>query len=141
MLIFHYHFTPNLLLVITLLQKINTMTYKIVIAGSRQFANYDILKEKCNHYFSNKVDIEIVSGGAKGADLLGEQYANEYNYKINRFLPDWNKFGSRAGIVRNEEMAGYCDAVIVFWDGISKGTKNMIDNANKHKKPVRIIYF
>lgn len=114
---------------------------KVIIAGSRTFNNFNLLKEKCDNILSSQGDIEIVSGTANGADKLGEKYAKEKGYKIKQFVPKWDLFGKSAGYKRNEEMAEYADALIVFWDGVSKGSKHMIDLANKHKLNIRIINY
>lgn len=111
---------------------------KIIIAGSRTFNDYKTLKEVCDFYLQNKQNIEIVSGGAKGADLLGEKYAKEKNFKITRFIPDWEKYGKKGGLVRNEEMAKYADGLIAFWDGQSRGTKHMIEHAKLKGLKVRV---
>lgn len=74
--------------------------------------------------------IEIVSGACPtGADYYGEQYAKERGFSLRRFPADWQQYGKRAGAVRNRQMAQYGDALIAFWDGKSKGTKIMIDEA------------
>lgn len=121
---------------------------KIIIAGSRNFKDYQIAKSfiydtlhKWFHaHLTSNVIIghQIVSGGAIGADALGEVYACENDLKIVRFLPDWNKHGKSAGPIRNKEMAEYADALIAFWDGESKGTKNMIDCMKNLNKPVEV---
>lgn len=82
--------------------------------------------------------LEIVSGGAKGADRLGEKYAKENNYKVKKFIPDWEK-GKSAGMVRNIEMLKYSSHALVFWDGVSKGSKQAIDNAKKYNVKLRVI--
>lgn len=82
--------------------------------------------------------IVIVSGGCAGADLLGEQYARENGYSIDRYPAEWEKYGRKAGIMRNAVMADNADALIAYWDGISRGTKNMIDEARKRGLAVRI---
>lgn len=74
---------------------------------------------------------EIVSGGARGADSLGERYAKENSIAIKRFTPDWDGLGKRAGFVRNQDMGNYADTVVAFWDGESSGTKHMIEFATK----------
>jgi hypothetical protein len=101
------------------------------------------LKKKLDYYFKNLSleDIEIVSGKAKGADTLGELYANENNIKIIEFPADWEKFGKKAGYIRNEEMAKYSDSCIVFWDGKSKGTKHMIELAKKYNLNLKIVKY
>ena len=113
---------------------------RVIIAGSRDFNNYELLYNKCENILYNIKSVEIVSGGAKGADSLGEKYAKEKGYKIKQFTADWNSLGKSAGYIRNKEMAEYADALIAFWDGESKGTKHMINLANKNKLKVRVIY-
>jgi hypothetical protein len=111
---------------------------KVIIAGGRNFNDYEKLCSYCDYLLQNKDDIEIVSGTAKGADKLGERYANERGYPIKRFPADWGTFGNRAGYLRNEEMAEYGDALIAFWDGESKGTQHMIRIASKKSLEIRI---
>jgi predicted Rossmann fold nucleotide-binding protein DprA/Smf involved in DNA uptake len=106
---------------------------KVIIAGSRDFNDYEAVKKYADHILSNQSEIEIVSGGANGVDKLGEQYAKEKGYKLTIFKADWNKYGKSAGPKRNAQMAEYADALIAFWDGESRGTKNMIELAEKHK--------
>lgn len=114
---------------------------KVIIAGSRGFDDYELLSEFCNYYLQNQTHIEIVSGTAKGADSLGEKYAEENNYKLSKFPAKWDLYGKSAGYKRNEEMAIYGDCLIAFWDGESKGTKHMIDLAKKYGLRVRVVKF
>lgn len=120
-------------------RRIQKMPFRIIIAGSRDFNNYELLKNKLDSLLANKNDIEIVSGTCNGADLLGERYGLENNYPINRFPADWDKFGKRAGPLRNEQMADNTDALVAFWDGKSRGTNDMIENAKKRGLLVRVI--
>ena len=69
---------------------------------------------------------------------MTERYAEENNYSLELFPAQWNKYGRSAGPIRNEIMVAKCDYVIAFWDGTSKGTKNLIDNAVKYNKPLRV---
>ena len=118
------------------------MTKRIVIAGCRDYTNYNQAKEYIDICLSNihkENEIIIISGGAKGADALGEQYAKENGFKIERYNADWDKYGRSAGPKRNELMAKNCDGVICFWGGQSRGTKSMINYAKKYNKPIRII--
>jgi len=111
---------------------------KIIIAGGRDFDDYERLCGYCDYLLQNKDDIEIVSGAAKGADKLGERYAKERGYKLRLFPADWGTHGNRAGYLRNEEMALYADALIAFWDGSSKGTQHMIRIAENNLLKTRI---
>lgn len=118
---------------------------KVIIAGGREFKDYRLLKGCCDYYLSNKflegVEIEIVSGRARGADLLGEKYAKEKGLNITKFPANWNKLGLAAGHIRNGEMADYADILIAFWDGESTGTKNMIEQARANGLLVRIVRY
>ena len=114
---------------------------KVIIAGSRNFEDYDTLKKVCDFMLSRQDEVEIVSGAAKGADTLGEIYANEKGYPIKQFPANWKQQGKRAGYLRNEEMADYADALIAFWDGESKGTEHMINLAKKRGLKVKVHKF
>ena len=118
--------------------------FRVIIAGSRDFNDYNLLKEKCDTFLEIKRmvnDIQIVSGGARGADSLGERYAAEKGYNLQLFNADWEKYGKSAGYKRNVEMAENADALIAFWDGQSRGTEHMIRTARDHKLSVRIVRF
>lgn len=113
---------------------------KIIIAGSRDFNDYTLVKSTIN-IISAKVDnIEIVSGGARGADSLGEKYAYEHCLNLKIFPADWS-LGKKAGYLRNKQMAEYADALIAFWDGQSKGTKHMIDLAKQMNLKIKVVLY
>lgn len=105
---------------------------KVIIAGSRGITDY---KEVLRAIVDADFDItEVVSGGARGVDRLGEHYARLQKIPIKRFTPEWKcevGFNPRAGLDRNVEMAGYADALIAIWDDKSKGTKHMIEVARR----------
>ena len=104
--------------------------FKVIIAGTRTFEDYDFLCRYADKKLSQIVGgVEIVSGGARGADALGERYARDRGYDLKVFPADWNRYGKRAGYLRNRQMAEYADALLAFWDGRSRGTRNMIDEA------------
>lgn len=118
--------------------------FKVIVAGGRDFNNYGRLRSVIDFMLSGiktQKHIEIVSGGAKGADVLGERYAKEMGYALKIFPADWDKYGKKAGPVRNQQMADYGDALVAFWDGKSKGTANMIANARMKNLLVRIIKY
>lgn len=115
--------------------------FRVIIAGSRGFDDYAVLQTVCDNFLSPKKqthNIVIVSGTAKGADSLGEQYARERGYTVERFPVDWQQYGKAAGQIRNRLMADNADALIAFWDGHSTGTQNMIMEAKKKDMAVRI---
>ncbi len=117
------------------------MEKRIVIAGCRNYKDYATAKkfiDLCVSSIKKECSLIILSGGCKGADLLGERYALENNYKIERYLPEWEKYGKSAGPKRNKKMAENGDYIICFWDGKSKGTKSMIEYAKQLSKPLRV---
>jgi hypothetical protein len=111
---------------------------KVIIAGSRDFDDYELLRKYCDFYLQSQTEIEIVSGTARGADQLGERYAKERGYPVKQFPADWDKHGRSAGYIRNEEMAKYGDALIAFWNGNSKGTEHMINLAKQYNLKIKI---
>lgn len=119
-----------------------TAPKKIVIAGGRDFTDYHKFKETCKAILliSEPNEYEIISGGAKGTDTMDERFAKEYNLKLTVVKPDWRQ-GKKAGPIRNRQMAELGDALIAFWDGQSKGTKNMIEEAKNRGLPTRIINY
>lgn len=111
----------------------------IGIVGTRDFSDYELLCKTINYL---NVNIKtIISGGAKGADSLGEKYANENNVETIIYKPNWDKYGKSAGYIRNKEIVNASDLIIAFWDGVSKGTKHSIDISIKSKKPLIIILY
>ena len=113
--------------------------YRLVVAGSRDFNDYTLLSAELDKLLAGKTNITIVSGTARGADRLGERYAAEHNLRIERFPAEWEKYHKGAGPIRNMKMVQSADAVIVFWDNESSGTKNIIECARKQDVPYRII--
>lgn len=110
---------------------------KVAVIGSRTFNDYELLRQTLS-----KLEITlVVSGGAKGADSLGEEYANANNIPTKIFLPDWEKYGKSAGMLRNSDIINEAEIVVAFWDGESKGCKDAIAKANKLNKKVLIISF
>ena len=116
----------------------------LLIAGGRDFNNYEVLK-KCldNETKDNILPITVISGTARGADSLGERWANEAGHEIIKYKPEWDKLGPKAGPLRNIEMYNFIKdkenkKVIVFWDGISKGTMHMIKTASNGQLPLKI---
>ena len=112
---------------------------KIIIAGGRDFQNYAVLRGAMDGVVADiSSPVTIVSGAARGADALGEQYAAERGLTVARFPADWKNLGRKAGPIRNEQMAEAASMLVAFWDGQSRGTKNMIENMAKRGKPYRV---
>lgn len=116
-------------------------TKRVVIAGCRDYNNYDEAKLYIDFCLSNirkQNNIVIVSGCASGADAIGERYAEENGFEVEKYPADWKTYGRSAGPRRNKQMAEVSDYVICFWDEKSAGTRSMISCARKCGKPVKI---
>jgi hypothetical protein len=113
--------------------------FKLIVAGGRDFNDYDLLSRVliaiADVELADKA-VSIVSGVARGADQLGLEFARHHDVKLYAFLADWDKYGKRAGFLRNEEMGQFSDGLLAFWDGKSRGTKHMIDYMHSLNKPV-----
>lgn len=115
---------------------------RIIIAGCRDFEDYAVIEKEMMAYIGHligKTKIEIISGGATGVDALGERFAKEHNLGLKVVPADWTTYGRSAGPRRNEQMAQIAGALVAFWDGKSRGTKNMIDLARKYGRYVKIV--
>ena len=116
--------------------------YRVIIAGSRSFNAYTLLREHCLSVLQEKMKthrVIIVSGHARGADSLGERFAKEFRLPFELHPAKWRLVGKAAGMVRNAEMAKCSDALIAFWDGESRGTRHMINFARKRGLEVSVI--
>lgn len=124
-------------------KKIDT---RIIVAGSRTFNDYHMVASALSAHITPEEQITIISGCAAGADQLGEKYAKEKCIPIRKFPAQWNIHGKRAGYLRNIEMMNYAlegdkPILVAFWDGKSKGTKHMIENAKKDGMIVDVVFF
>lgn len=112
---------------------------KLAIIGGRDFNDYARL---CRVMETAKTPITmIVSGGAIGADMLGAKWADEHDVAKEIFLPDWKNLGKKAGFIRNQQIIDNADAVLAFWNKVSKGTEHSISLANKKGLPMKIVYY
>jgi hypothetical protein len=113
---------------------------KLIVAGGRDFNNYEFLCESLDFMLSKfeKKDISIVCGMARGADALGRRYGIARGFNIIEMPANWKDLGKRAGYHRNEQMAKVATHCVVFWDGESKGSKHMIKLAGDYLLPCKI---
>ncbi len=117
------------------------MTKKIIIAGCRDYTNYEEAKEyikRCIDPLREAYTLIFLSGGCRGADQIGERFAKENNFELQQYHADWKRFGKGAGPIRNLQMVENCDMVICFWDGKSRGTSSLIFLAKEHNKSLFI---
>ena len=120
---------------------------KLAIIGSRNFTDFSIgytLTDKYIDYLflEKKIDVKlVVSGGANGADLFGKKYSRARKLRYKEYPAEWDKYGKRAGMIRNKDIIDECTCAIIFWDGISRGTKNSIDLIMSKGVPYKIVMY
>lgn len=114
---------------------------KLIIAGGRDYNDYTRLRALLDRLLANINEVEVVSGGARGADALGERYAKEKGYPLKVFPAKWDQYGKSAGYRRNAEMAEYAEACVCFWDGKSRGTMHMINLAKEKGLDLRVVRY
>ena len=108
---------------------------KIAVVGSRSIT---IPINDISIYISDAD--EIVSGGAAGVDSCAAEYAKRNGLKLTEFLPQYERYGRAAPIIRNKKIVDYADKIVVFRNGSSRGTLSVIKYAEKAGKPCEIIY-
>lgn len=116
-------------------------TVRLAIVGGRDFQDYEFMKTKLAELGKKLQIVLVVSGGARGADTLGERWADENGIPKNIFPALWDKYGKSAGFRRNRDIVAGSDAVAAFWDGKSRGTENTIAIARAAGKPVYIFRY
>ena len=120
---------------------------KILVCGCRNFDDTDLLNITLSNVLTELKDekCEFVEGGAKGADSLAKKFAEEHGIPVKEFPADWKCYGRFAGPIRNKKMLEYGNTgnsmLVAFWDGKSKGTKNMINLAQRARLEIQIVNF
>ncbi len=119
---------------------------RLAIVGGREFNDYPMLHTEVVNFarsqgVTDSSQMTVLSGRARGADRMGEYFAQQYTVDIEYFPADWDGLGKRAGYVRNQTMSDAATHVIAFWDGKSRGTRHMIEYSQKQGKEVRIVYY
>lgn len=118
--------------------------FKLIVAGGRDFNRYQSVAEEICLLAENELAlcaVSIVSGMARGADRMAWEFARNAGVQCYEFPANWDKHGKAAGHIRNREMAEFADGLLAFWDGQSRGTKNMIETMQRMGKPVRVIRY
>ena len=108
------------------------MNMKAAIIGSRSIETLNLSE------FLPLNITTIVSGGAAGVDTLAAEYAKELGLEFVEFLPEYEKYGRSAPLIRNRQIVENCDEVFAFWDGQSRGTIHTVNYAKKLGKPVHL---
>jgi YspA, cpYpsA-related SLOG family len=110
---------------------------KVIITGSHSFTDYQCL---CQVLAPDRHRItQVLTGGTRGAELLGYRWAWKHAVRHQRFRADWERFGKVAGVRRNHQMAQAGDVLVVFGNQTSPGTAHLIQCMQQLSKPVVII--
>ena len=109
-------------------------THHVAVVGSRSRTDKEYIHKKLDELHSEKPIELIVSGGARGVDLIAEEWADLNKIPKKIFIPDWDKYGKKAGFLRNIEIVNHADVVYSFWDGESRGTLSSMNLAKKNNK-------
>lgn len=127
---------------------------KVGIVGGREFNDYDLVKITMHRLYPDAT--VIVSGGARGADSLGKQYADDHGLIAEIYDADWptltpgcrvgiNRSGKQynkdAGHIRNTTIVENSDAIVAFWDGNSPGTRDTVKKIRATGKPLHVINY
>nr|DAS94925.1 MAG TPA: Protein of unknown function (DUF2493) [Caudoviricetes sp.] len=117
------------------------MSIKLLIAGSQSFTDYERFKVYVNKFIQglDKKEITIIEGGAKGTDRMAREFAIENNIPYITMEADWDTHGKAAGMIRNRQMGEKATHAILFWDGESPGTRNMISICEELNVTLRIV--
>ncbi len=119
------------------------MLFRVVVAGSRGFSDFQLLSVVLDRALSRPVasgcQVVVLSGGARGADSLGAAYAAARGFPVWSFPADWARFGRAAGPLRNAAMVRSADAAVVFWDGSSRGSADLVRRVRAAGLPLRVV--
>lgn len=115
--------------------------YHVLISGSLSFDDYDLLCATLDRLLTSKENVVIVSGGAKGAEQLGERYAQEHGLSLKQILADWEKHGRGAKVIRAAQLIEAADCAVFLWDGKSKAVAELIEKAEAKGIPVELVRF
>ena len=121
--------------------------FALLVVGSRSITDYVFVKEKLDYLIGSirgKYRFQVVSGGANGVDKLAERYAEENGLEMHVMPAEWDKYGRRAGFIRNDDMHRYISGFthrgcVAFWDGKSRGTLHSLELAKKYGNSLRLI--
>ena len=108
---------------------------KVAIVGTRTYPDLEQVREYVRQLSPDDI---VISGGAKGVDETAEDEARKLGMEVISLSPEWNKYGKRAGLMRNDLIVAMADCVVAFWDGVSRGTKYTIDKAKEKNMIVQV---
>lgn len=114
----------------------------VVVCGSRHFTNKKLFHEKLLDFLEDlEGPVLFISGAAStGADDMIIRWSKKFKYPCLEMEADWDNLGKSAGFIRNHAMGDIATHVLAYWDGQSRGTKDMIDYAQDKGLHVKTVY-
>lgn len=110
----------------------------ILVTGSRTWTRWDLMRSHLRPYLEDGAC--LIQGGARGADQMAREIADEFGSPVRTFPADWTQYGMAAGAIRNREMLDtQPDLVLAFWDGKSRGTQDCFDEARRRGIPTVVV--
>jgi len=104
---------------------------KVAIVGSRTWIDAAMIHRYIDRLIAEHASLTIVSGAAPGVDRIAAGYAHSMGVTVIEHHADWKRHGRTAGAIRNQAIVADSDAVVAFWDGVSRGTKITLDLAKR----------
>ena len=113
---------------------------RLIVAGSREIHNVDLIETHMLAFEDRYGLFDLICGMARGVDMAAHDIAESYRIPIHEYPAEWDKYGRGAGYRRNVEMAQAADALLLVWDGESRGSKHMLDVAIQRRMPTIVIH-
>ncbi len=105
---------------------------KLIISGIRTCSRKETVYAEITKFAQEIGGVdEIVAGGSTGVDLYAKMYAESMGIKYKEFAPNWQDDLNAAGLVRDTRMAEYGTHLLVLSNGLSKESKNLIEEAKR----------
>lgn len=116
---------------------------RVLVCGSRDWRDPTPIQHALAELQAAWGSFEVVDGGARGADTLARQIAQDLNLPVREFPADWERYGKAAGMIRNQKMLDdLLEAdqrlVLAFPLPQSRGTRDMIRRAEKAGVEARV---
>jgi len=122
-------------------EELSPQEIKIAVVGSRSFMDFEYAEKVLLALVKNYPKCSFVSGGALGADTIIKLFCEKYDYSLLEILPEWSKYGKKAGFLRNYDIWQSSDIGLCFWDGKSKGTAHSFKISKDMNKKCYVVEY
>jgi hypothetical protein len=116
--------------------------YKLGISGSRKFSDPSNVVKYVERFiaknFQSTEEVVVLTGGALGVDAAVELMCMRRGIKNLVVHARWVELERVAGPRRNQHIVDMSNSLLIFWDGSSNGTKDVINKAKKSGKEYQV---